>query len=86
MSSASVSASGPTTTCTTFPDFHDAVGAGALERPVVDLGRVFHLGPQSGDAGLDLDDVGGAAESGQDLLGLVGHQLVSFVVRDRSPA
>ena len=48
-------------------------GMGRVQGSVVDEGGVLHLGPQPGDAGLDLDDVVGAAESRDDLFCLVGH-------------
>ena len=73
MSSAMLSASGPTTTWTTVPALMTPMGAGGLEPRLVDEGGVLDLGAQAGDARLDLDDVVGAAEGGEDLLGLGAH-------------
>src|ERR1700753_1738063 len=47
---------------------HHAVRAGRLERRVAHLRAVPHDRPQTGDAGLDLHDVVGPAESGDDRL------------------
>ena len=76
MSSARLSASGPTTTCTTLPDATTPWAPAALSAAWSTLDGVLDLGPQPGDAGLDLDDVVGAAEAGEDLLCLAAHRVL----------
>ena len=76
MSSASVSASGPTTTWTTVPEATTPCAPAVLSAACVDERRVLHLGAQPGDARLQVDDVAGAAEAREDLLGLAAHLLL----------
>jgi hypothetical protein len=49
---------------------HHAVRSGRLEYGLVHQRRVGDLGPQPGDAGLDLDDVVAAAQAGDNALRL----------------
>lgn len=73
MSSARLSASGPTTTWTTDPAWMTPWAPAALSAASSTTEGSRTFGAQPGDARLDLDDVVRAAEGDQDLLGLAAH-------------
>ena len=71
MSDASVSASGPTMTCTAVPDRTTAIAPAALSAASSTSDGVLDLDPQARDARLEVEDVRVAAERRQDLLALL---------------
>ena len=68
MSSAIVSALGPTTTCTDVAELDNSVRARGLQCRLVHEGTVLQLAAQPRDAGLDLHDVVESSESVDDAL------------------